>query len=423
MLGRRTYLAFLLAAATLLAVLPAMRIDQHAASMERKRASTTSIAFRRREAGRFALNASHVADLCTDAVVSEACEVLGSDPRPDATATREQLAEFFASDVSDVEALLGALQLGGRAAVSCQAFCGAAVANIPTILSAAAPSKAGLGCIDRACEEEQVDVSSDALAKEGLAPPPMFEDPDQDWTWERDEAGIAEIDPEVRGRMIFRLALNALFGVFPSAEEVDDEQAGDSMLQNATDGPNVSFSSDEESSRHSQYRDYVVKAASWVATAMRKLGSSKHLVFHWFVLSSWEIDGQMSEARKHLKSMLTPLNFLHIKKGTHCRRNATTGGGNLAYVLAEPTCQVKNHRDCGEREFSGRFVINVCDYFWSGAHSASNRVATLVHEASHHYGTRDYAYCGYMDCTKLSSDKARSNADTYRLLVEKTVSR
>merc|ERR1719401_1160541 len=95
--------------------------------------------------------------------------------------------------------------------------------------------------------------------------------------------------------------------------------------------------------------------------------------------------------------------------------------GTMAYVLQFPSCTVNSERDCGMKDVQGRYVVNVCEYFWDSLSTSSSRVATLVHEVSHHFGADDHAYCDGNDCFELSSAQAHDNADTYKALVEKLV--
>merc|ERR1712187_768252 len=102
-------------------------------------------------------------------------------------------------------------------------------------------------------------------------------------------------------------------------------------------------------------------------------------------------------------------------------QTATSVGGTMAYVEAITSCGVNSNMDCGGKTQSGRYVINICEFYWHEAIKPSSRVGTLVHEASHHFGTKDEGYCEMVDCLALSSREARNNADTYTKLVEQLV--
>lgn len=43
--------------------------------------------------------------------------------------------------------------------------------------------------------------------------------------------------------------------------------------------------------------------------------------------------------------------------------------------------------DCGEKTFDGRYVINICEWYWREGLGSSTPVGTLIHESSHHFGT------------------------------------
>jgi len=93
----------------------------------------------------------------------------------------------------------------------------------------------------------------------------------------------------------------------------------------------------------------------------------------------------------------------------------------MAYVSAISSCGVNSNVDCGEKTQTGRYIINICEFYWHDAIKPSSRVGTLVHESSHHFGTKDEGYCDQVDCLALSSREARNNADTYTKLVEELV--
>lgn len=94
----------------------------------------------------------------------------------------------------------------------------------------------------------------------------------------------------------------------------------------------------------------------------------------------------------------------------------------MAYVAALQNCGVNSRYDCGEKTQAGRYVINICEFYWNEVIQISSRIGTIVHESSHHFGTTDEGYCDMVDCLALSSREARNNADTYTKLVEQLVS-
>ena len=96
--------------------------------------------------------------------------------------------------------------------------------------------------------------------------------------------------------------------------------------------------------------------------------------------------------------------------------------GTLAFVMAYPRCTVYSSSDCGEKTYDGRYIVNICEFYWRGSWDQSTRVGTLVHESSHHFGTDDKGYCSAINCLRLSSADAKNNADTYTQLVKELVS-
>lgn len=379
------------------------------------------MALRRGEARHFALSPEHVADLCTEAVMTEASRVLGAAPPPgaDAEATPAQFAEVLAADASEAAGLLEALGLSGTAPFTCRAFCEAAVSNIPKLLSAAAPARAGLACTDRSCEEQQVDVSEEALVEQPLAAPLAPEAADRSPVpVDDDGAGAAAIDPAAQRRILFRTALNLILGVFPYAEEVDDETA---------ECDPVAFGKCTRPERHFMFRQYLQKASAWVAAALRRLSSGEAHVRKWFIMETAtpeEIDAQVHTVRGTLTKMLRLMSYISIQKGPECDDAKVFQAGvayTAAYVQQFGESPLQVGEECGERDVAGRYIVNVCEFFWGYFYDEGMRVGTLVHETSHHFGTVDKGYCDAMDCLSLSPDSARSNADTYRELIEQLV--
>merc|ERR1712048_860305 len=84
-------------------------------------------------------------------------------------------------------------------------------------------------------------------------------------------------------------------------------------------------------------------------------------------------------------------------------------------------CGVNSRFDCGQKERSGRHLINICEFYWNPALDSKIRIGTIVHESSHHFGTKDEGYCDQINCLALSSLEARNNADTYTKLVQELV--
>jgi len=380
----------------------------------------------------FTVSDSHVEKVCSNKVVRDACTTLGSYG---GRATPAQLADTLAAEKSDAAALLRTLGLdadversGGH--FGCQAFCLAAVAKIPFVLGEAVPSSEGQGCLDDACTES-VEVTESALMGEGLRSPHDQQIQPESVTMDSPEAEeplAEEEDPALKAKRLFRLALNTILGVFPAPDEQDDGDEGPgASLVEAPGGVDVAFGSRTKTSRHEKYRAYVVKASAWLSYALKRLRAGRHLVKKWFVLrSEAEVDAQMVEARKHMTRMWELMNNIMIKKGLPSSEDGPCSteddSGTMAYVMKAGGCHVQQgfRRDCGSKEH-GRYVVNICEFYWSWGFGTDSRVGTIVHESSHHFGTTDHGYCDMVDCLALPSRKARDNADTYTRLIGELV--
>lgn len=382
-------------------------------------------------AERFALNRSHIDSLCTDEVSSGACEVLAFNPNPHASATAAELAVLLAASEDEAADLLRNIGLNADKPFGCRAFCEAAVVSIPRILSMAAPPKAGFGCINAACAGEQVDVSADALAHEGLELPrhPSKGDDVLDLP-DSEAASRRELDPNLRAELLFRMSLNVVLEIFPAVDEIDGpttEAPGHSLLQRGlssnvpTPRPALIFGGPESApERHRQYAEYVMKASAWISLALRRLRTGRPYLEKWFVLDDdWQVRAQEKEARRHLTRILQLTSNIMIKEETP--EEPCTGKGVIAYVYRLNHCRVQSLYDCGQRDSTGRYVVNVCELFWVSWHTPEERVGTLLHEASHHFGTVDVAYCTDEDCLSLRPTQARSNADSYAEFVRELV--
>merc|ERR1711988_1292443 len=159
-------------------------------------------------------------------------------------------------------------------------------AHIPKMLKTAAPARPGVGCVDGACEADTVDLSTDALLREGLkGPTPDVNDANFTATNEPDPKNMPAIDPEIRGQMLFRTALNVIFGIFPALSGSGNKALRPNSLRQkrkslgdrrgSSNSVNVAFSAKTKSSRHSLYQEYSLKASAWIANALHKLNAGR----------------------------------------------------------------------------------------------------------------------------------------------------
>lgn len=374
---------------------------------------------------KFALSESHIKNLCSDETVQDACAALGASRDPVAQASIEQLAEILVVHESEAVSFVQGLGLSlNGASFSCRSLCEAAVQRIPEVLHVAAPKTRNLGCIDDACDEDAVDLSKDALLSGGLSsPPPPPSHADNNRSLPPDGNHILDVEPEVRRQMLFRTTLNVIFGIFPSPDEIDDSTGVASLLESP--GDTVRFGPSTLPQRHYLYSRYLLQASAWIATALRRLPRGSSAVRKWFILhTSKEVSLQTNVARRHLTKMLQALNHLMIVKGKVHECRTSGDSGTMAFVMASVNCNVYSTHDCGQKtRYDGRYIVNICEFYWRSYWDQSERVGTLVHESSHHFGTDDNAYCDSSptSCFRLSSDKAKNNADTYTKLVEELV--
>merc|ERR1712232_1298762 len=111
--------------------------------------------------------------------------------------------------------------------------------------------------------------------------------------------------------MLFRTALNVIFGIFPALSGSENQAGGrpKSLRQKrkslgngrgSSDSVNVAFSTTTLSSRHRLYQEYSLKASAWIATALHKLNAGRNHVKRWFILSGdQEVPAQIQESRRH----------------------------------------------------------------------------------------------------------------------------
>jgi len=388
---------------------------------------------------RFKIGYEHARRLCTGSAIETGCDVLGAlRDGETALASAQQLAEVLAASVDDVNDLLHTL-LGDynleNEEFDVRDLCEKAVLQIPSILGMAAPQNPGLGCVEDECVNESIDITEEALSQSDLAtvPPPQTNDMNKS----EDIGPIEPDDPAVRGRALFRGALNVVFGIFPAVDENNDETTS-SLLQEQADadgpGADVAFGSRIRRDRHTEYRVYAMKASAWISTALRRIRSGRSITKKWFILrSEAQIDAQTIEARKHLMKMLTAIGSMKLRKGASdvCTVTKTRDGesGTLAFVRATLGCNVQSTNSCGEgrscsscgHKEQGRYVVNICEFYWRNFIDQAQRVGTIVHESSHHFGTDDKAYCSAGGCLRLSSANARDNADSYTHYVKELV--
>eukprot|EP00928_Gymnodinium_smaydae_P067572 TRINITY_DN50570_c0_g1_i1.p1 TRINITY_DN50570_c0_g1~~TRINITY_DN50570_c0_g1_i1.p1 ORF type:complete len:451 (-),score=71.61 TRINITY_DN50570_c0_g1_i1:35-1387(-) len=353
--------------------------------------------------------------LCTEDLIEDSCAVMGGE-------TMDHLKQILAVDDSEAKQLLSAL---GLDSFTCETLCVQAISHIPSILNAAIPKHAEESCLDSDCNET-IDVSVAALKKVG-----MSSVGDEKW----DSTVISnESSPSVRHKpnvqqMLHRLLL-VVFRVFPAPltdiDEDDDENAGASLLEGEFDPV---FGVHIQHQNKKNYRHYNVEARTWVSAAIQNIQSrGRPLVKKWFNVNDDQVEVQLTNTLRLLNEVLDVFGHLYLKRGEQinqgreCRMNPSGTSGVVAFVGTRRGCHVSDWRACGSK-INGRFVIYICQFYWHRLLSRSSRIGTLVHEATHHFGTKDHSYCGSdgQGCLALSFEEAKQNADTYTEFVKELV--
>jgi hypothetical protein len=347
---------------------------------------------------------------CSDNVVIFGCEYLNG--------ATDGLVVSLANGIAVKEEQVGRLleALGLTPSSSCKELCERAVGMIPTILGRGIPAQPHAACTDLACDDA-IDVSDAALRNTGMS----FDHvpTSQDSVVETDSPRPAEKN-EVSLKQMERRVVNVVFLAFPQLDDESDEMApaelapGQSLLESDAD---PTFGDRVRPDRYNDYKRFTAQAHANVVSAIRKLPFADNYLKKWFGLSALgDVEEMRKEARWHLTSVLDALSELKIKKdGEHCKDYV------LAYVMAVGTCTLEDWSICSSLE-NGRYVTTICEWYWQ--FEDATKIGTLVHEASHHFGTKDKAYCsggGQDTCLSLTTALAKENADSFSYFVKDVV--
>lgn len=363
-----------------------------------------------------------VKGLCSPELVDGACAVIGDQ-------ISQGLGRMLALQPAEAQQLLAVLGLTDS--VTCAKLCEAALSKIPAILVEAVPYAADESCLTHRCET-RIDVSPASLRDIGMKLVHNGTESDR-MTAVAKEALVSASNTTASEhtlsvQLMLRRLLAIVFRMFPalplktSSAATLGQRMGTALVEGSKDDPDLGAIRED---RKQLFREYNALAYSWVSEAVRKLEAGRQHVKKWFVLSSEsEVNSQILQARIHLTMMMDMFGSLKIKQGVPereggpCRESSRSGV--MAYVMASATCTIDDYKDCGQKE-DGLYVINFCDFFWRNLFEEPERVGTFVHEASHHFGSDDKAYCDAVDCLRLPSASAKKNADTYSSLVKALV--
>jgi hypothetical protein len=235
---------------------------------------------------------------------------------------------------------------------------------------------------------------------------------------EKSDIGLATEAPD----RVLRRALAIIFGIFPAADiSVVEAEEASSFIEQASlieqDRPAAFGRNIEKRTlKHGHQRRLqkaVATAIALSAAAARKVTLAKHdhLVKKWMGSDTLQVKQEVSAM---FGKVVSSLNNVLIVPGGFC---TGTPGVTLAYVYNG----IFGKTITGNM-FRGRHVIQVCPAlfllsrpFWFFDYTLGG---VLVHEATHHSGTLDYAY-GRKKCARLAKDnpkKAKWNADSYMFL-------
>eukprot|EP00928_Gymnodinium_smaydae_P057929 TRINITY_DN41146_c0_g1_i2.p1 TRINITY_DN41146_c0_g1~~TRINITY_DN41146_c0_g1_i2.p1 ORF type:complete len:487 (+),score=24.83 TRINITY_DN41146_c0_g1_i2:52-1512(+) len=367
---------------------------------------------------RLAESQSQAEKLCTKDVVIEGCDVLNDflvlPGAKHELAAKPQLANVLVAEPSEVDYFLEDLGYPrDEKSFFCQDLCEKMVSRISTNLGVVAPSEPGVGCVDSLCEE-QVGISKESLVSRGIQFPDAAEEGGSHTVDNKSFAGETPHVPKpVQRRILFRSALNIIFGIFPAIPASEHGRMNASATTQATSADGLTVGRSTMPERYHHHRNVILTASAWIAIAARRLSPGRSYVERWFLTKNKEVSKTLGLIRMVLTRMLHIISYLHIEDlfgDPRCENTA-------AFVEARPDCDVYSVQDCGRKtEPDGRFIVNTCEAFWKLGFA--KHVGTIVHEVAHHTGAEDNAYCSSgNDCQKLPHVKAMSNADTYAALV------
>lgn len=332
------------------------------------------------------------------------------------TADAAFIAEVLAQDVAEVGAALKVLT-GSNSSASCSRLCNALLNDGKQYLGSKIPSQVNQACLDARCQD-RMDVDDMVLAHYRLSSP--YEDEGEEFESEQDFEPRSADDDELAEKhgagtssassgAIMRQMLNVFFALYPAP---DDTQGVKSPFL----GPKLARRAELKKKMFTA----VQKANAWMASSLRKLGGAraKNFVRKWFGQHA-DQDLALHQIRQVLSEAQQAVSNAVIRKGGggHDRYGGkhNCGDTNTTYAYVYP----------GLTERVGtehRHVIYMCD-FVLGMDDWVEVSGTLIHEATHHFGTFDFEY-GHGPCEELAKNDPMSalhNADNFEYFVDDLV--
>eukprot|EP00438_Fugacium_kawagutii_P005801 Skav203230 [mRNA] locus=scaffold2292:408391:409701:+ [translate_table: standard] len=380
---------------------------------------SSSLALRTLDTSSMSLFVSTTAG-CDKSDLLQGAEILGISPA-NGSFGKDQLAHALPAPEAEVQELWQRLGLPSDR-ISLKRFCEATMALSPRILHERVPGP-DLACLDRDCVET-LNVSISKLLETGLEPPPESKDLVLDGTPEVVEDGILLQKP----KGLLRQVLQRFFDIYPSQETSFQSTSLLQPSRSASDSrPDPNFHPGGfliTDRAEKEFTKSALLATRWVVEAMeivkQEYNNDKlnELFKGWFKSASDQVKNAVSE---HLFNIYMVLIYTRVVKAPSKDPQCKTQR-NMAYVSNHcPQKQLPylQSNPCGERyQFSDpqQYVIHICPIAWQSP--SMFHVGNIIHEASHHYGTKDLAY-GMKACLDLSTPQAAvSNADQYVYFIQ-----
>jgi hypothetical protein len=360
------------------------------------------------------------AGLCASQKIQHACAaVFGARRLTSLPVNTDALTAYLVSTDEEVSTYLRAVRLR-KESFTCESLCESTVRYSQNVLGYKFTAENGIVCLDGSCKDK-LDLSPDSvadladeaiLARSSESTVPWLDEEDTRLLTDKKAEGS---DTELRYTTSdIAHHLCALFDIY----SVDGDA---NMFASPSDGEATSFVEGADSNdpdfgplilpeRRNLWRSLTSRGTALVRTALVRMANATQFGAARQWLGNKIPVGQV---REMLQKMLRTLMALRIKKGD-------CSGRTLAYVKVWTNKHTKEFVK-SDRDSRGHFVVHVCTHFWSVVTDLSYKYGTLIHEASHHWGTDDVALrsgetaYGRAGAKKLVSERAdpHENADNW----------
>lgn len=292
------------------------------------------------------------------------------------------------------------------------------------------PPSSGIACLNADCLET-VDLSEEALTETALedvkqaATHNVTKDYESVVVKHADAGAVAPVYTSSPDDIFLHLASG--FKIHPIAPESNDEEEEHAFdPDNMPTTPGTSLAEVRSTPWFKRIRDdrkkqwiaYITKGQGLVQTAIDRLDTRASTSKRWLSKKGGP-EPDKADIKAMYQKMLRVLLKAQIKRGPPVEENGQCEGSTLAYVYVWTDAKDKflySHKTL----FGGRYVIHVCEKFWSVVNRLEYKYGTLVHEASHHLGTEDILFKGMTAYGKtaakelaVSGETAWENADNW----------